>query len=222
MDVPGQGREVGDLLHMFLPVQHRLPEVGDAPALGDVEPEEGGQLPRRLFGDGVAPGAEGGQLAALPAEGEVAVHHRRKPEGGGGAERLAVLRLDRLFQPAVAVLHPLPDVFEAVGPDPVLQPVLPVVAAGGEGGEVRADQDGFDAGGAQLQPEGGFPFPDGGNGLFMCQHSGCSFLRARAQNRICKTVQACCTVFFSAETEDYSSSSAFKVARMERETFFFS
>jgi hypothetical protein len=40
-------------------VQDRLPEVRNAPALGNVELEEFGELRSGLAGDGVAPGAEG-------------------------------------------------------------------------------------------------------------------------------------------------------------------
>ena len=61
MDVARQGGEKGDVAHMLLPVEDGLVQMGNAPALGNVEVEPLAQILGGLPGGGVAPGAEGGQ-----------------------------------------------------------------------------------------------------------------------------------------------------------------
>ena len=61
VQVACQGRDVGDLFKVRLPIQHSLIQVRHAPPLGNVKPEGGGQLCRCGGGHGVAPGAERNQ-----------------------------------------------------------------------------------------------------------------------------------------------------------------
>jgi hypothetical protein len=61
VDIARQRGQVADRRDVGFLVQDRLPEVCDAPALGNVELEQFGELRSSLAGDGVAPGAEGRQ-----------------------------------------------------------------------------------------------------------------------------------------------------------------
>ena len=65
VDVAGQGGHPVDVGYVGLCGGDGAVEVGDGPALGDVEAEQLGQGGGGLGGDGVAPGAEGGQELAL-------------------------------------------------------------------------------------------------------------------------------------------------------------
>ena len=65
---------------VLLAVQDGLEQVRDAPAMGDVVPEQLAQLLGGLAGVGVAPGPERRQQFAVGVEGEIAVHHRRYPQ----------------------------------------------------------------------------------------------------------------------------------------------
>ena len=129
--------------------------MGDAPALGDVELEalcqQGGLLP----GDGVAPGAEFRELAAVLIKGQVAVHHGGYTKGPQGAKPRAVFLLYVLCKGPVGALYAGDGVLQAVGPYAVCQLVLPVEGPAGNRAVVGADEHGLYAGGAQLYAQGG-------------------------------------------------------------------
>ena len=156
VNVACQRREIGDVLHMFLSVQHGLIQVGDAPALRNVEAEERGQLLCRFSGDGVAPGAEFRQLLSVLVKGEIAVHHGGDADGADGREVEAEFVLQIVLQRFDTGPEPGVDAFHGIGPDAVDEPVFPFIVAGGDGTVLLIDQDGFDAGRAKLNPEYGF------------------------------------------------------------------
>ena len=139
---------------MLLAVQHGLVQVGNAPALGDVEAEALCQTLRRLAGDGVAPGAEGGERFAVPVEGQVAVHHAGDAQGPHLREGHAVLLPHIPGKVRVAGLDAPVDLLQGIGPDAVLQLVLPVEAAGGRGDMALVDEHRLDPGGAELNAQG--------------------------------------------------------------------
>ena len=155
VDVACQGGEEGDVSHMVFLVQNGLVQMGNAPALGNVEVQGGGQLFGSLAGDGVSPGAEACQLVAVLVKGKVAVHHGGNADGAHLGECLAELFGNVLFQLPVAVLNTGGDGLHGIGPDTVHQLVLPFVGAGGDGNVVFVDEHCLDPGGAQLNAQGG-------------------------------------------------------------------
>ena len=151
VDVSGQGGKERHVLHMLLPVQDGLIEVGDAPSLGNVEIEFLQQLPAGLPGHGIAPGPEGHQQLTRRVKGHIAVHHTRKAKGSQLFQPHPVFRLHVLRKAPVAALQALPDVFQAVSPDIVLQAVLPVPVPLRHRLMALVHQHGLDPGGAEFQ-----------------------------------------------------------------------
>ena len=160
-----QGGHEADVGHVGLAVQDGLVQMGDGPALGDVEVEQPGQLLRGLAGNGVAPGAEGHQQLILFIEHDVAVHHGGKAHGSQLLHAAAVLGLHVPDHVGIAVLQAGDDVLQVVGPDVVDQLVLPVVRALRDGGARLVDQHGLDAGGAELHAQARPAALDGGANL---------------------------------------------------------
>ena len=155
VDVAGQGGEIGDLGHVLLAVQDGLVQVGDAPAERNVVDEQLGQFRGGGTRVGVPPGAEGNEQAALLVERHVPVHHRADADGAEALDLHVVLLADVGAEVGVALLEAEPDEFLAVGPEAVHELVFPLVAALGDGDVVLIDQDGLDAGGAELDAEDG-------------------------------------------------------------------
>jgi len=151
---------------MLLAVQDGLIQMGDAPSLRDVEPEQLRQLVRRFLGDGIAPGAERDHQLILLIEGHVAVHHRADADGRKGVNLCTVLLFNFFCKRGVAVRQPGGDVLHRVGPDAVRQTVLPVVRADGQHGTVRIDEDSLDSCRAEFNPENCFS----GFNDFLCCH----------------------------------------------------
>ena len=156
VDIARQSGEIGDVFHMCLAVQNGLVQVGDAPALGDIEAEEGGQLLRRRAGDGVAPGAERGKLAAVLTKGQVAVHHGADADGAHGGQLHAELGFHIGFQLGKAGLQAGVHHVHGVRPDAVLKLILPLEIPLGDGAVTLVDEHGLDAGRAQLDTQCGF------------------------------------------------------------------
>ena len=154
VQVACQGRDVGDLFKVRLPIQHSLIQVRHAPPLGNVEPEGGGQLCRGGGGHGVAPGAERNQQVPVFIKGKVAVHHGGNTDAAHGGQRRAVLGLHIGRQRRIGGLHTLPDFLHGVGPDAVLQAVFPSEIALRKGSVRCINQNRLDAGGAKLHAEG--------------------------------------------------------------------
>ena len=85
VDIARQSSDMGDLRNMLLTVQNRLIQVGNAPALGDIEAKEGRQFLRCLSGNSVLPGSERNQQIPVLVKSQIAVHH------GGNAHSLNAL-----------------------------------------------------------------------------------------------------------------------------------
>ena len=160
MDITRQGGQVVNVRHMLFAVQHRLIQVGDGPALGNIEAQQLSQLGSGGTGHGVAPGAEFTDLLAILVKGQVAVHHRRHAEGSDLGQFHIVLGLHVRRHVGISVLNAGPHIVQVVGPHAVLQAVLPGVIAGSDGGVVFADQHSLDAGGAQLNAQHGLARTD--------------------------------------------------------------
>ena len=93
-----QGGQEGHMLHLLLPVQHGLEQMGDAPALGYIEAKELGQPGCRLPRGIVAPGAELSQLPALLVKGQITVHHGADAKGAKLGNLHAIALQDCGFQ----------------------------------------------------------------------------------------------------------------------------
>ena len=156
MEIARERRKIGDPAHVLLAVQDRLIEVGDAPALGDIEIKERRQLFGGLAGDRVAPGAELGELIALAVKGKIAVHHRGDADRADGRKLKIELPLHVAAQRGKAVLHTDAHVLKRIGPDPVDQTVFPLPVAGSDGNVLLIDQNSLDTGRAELEPQYGF------------------------------------------------------------------
>ena len=135
--IAGQGGQVGDPADVVLVVQDRLVQVRDAPPVRDVVAEQRAQPLDRRPGVGVAPGPERGEQLTGGVEGEVAVHHRRHPQGADRGQLHPVPSPHVGGQGRVAVLHAGPDRVQRVRPQPVDELVLPAVAADRERCVVR-------------------------------------------------------------------------------------
>ena len=147
-----RGKKV-QLGQMLFFVQHSLVQVGNAPALGDVEAERRSQLLGRCAGDGVAPGAERHQQFAVGIKGQVAVHHGGNANAAHLGQGAAVFLLYIGGKGGVSTLQALPDLFQWVGPDAVVQLVFPGIIPLCQRGMLRADQHCLDAGRAEFDAE---------------------------------------------------------------------
>ena len=85
------------------------------------------------------------------------MHHAGNADGANRRQRFAEFFLHVAFQIRKAALQPPVDGVHGVGPDPVPELVFPFVAAGGDGGVIPPDEDGFDAGGAEFDAQGRLP-----------------------------------------------------------------
>ena len=114
--VAGQGRQVVEPTDVVLAVQDRLVEVRDAPPVRDVDAELRAEPlggPTRVR---VAPGAERREQRTVGVEREVAVHHRRHPEGADSGQLDPVASPHVVGQGREALLHPCPDGVQRVRP----------------------------------------------------------------------------------------------------------
>ena len=176
MEVACQGGQRGNVLHMRLPVQNGLIQVGNAPPLGNVEVQYLAELGGCFAGDGVAPGAEWCQLVAVLVKGEIAVHHGGYADCSNLRQRDAVFFQHILLQLGVAVLNACGHRLHGVGPDAVCQLILPFVSAGGNGNVVFVNENCLDAGRAKLNAQSGVFQIHGFSSLYACPPaSGCFF-----------------------------------------------
>ena len=129
---------------MFLPVQESLIKVGNAPTLRNVELQLFREDIRRRTCHIVPPCTERCKLLPLPVKRKITVHHRADPDRADLRERHMIARLYTCGKLRVTGLHARPDRIKGVRPDPVLQLVLPRIAAGGDRLKVRIDEDCLD------------------------------------------------------------------------------
>ena len=155
--IAGQGGDEGHLGHVLLLVENGLVQVGYGPALGDVDLECPRKALMGLTGVGVPPGAEGHQEPVVLIEGQVPVHHGRKSHGSDTGQRHTVAFPDLGGQGGIGTLKSFPDLLQGVGPQAVLELILPGKIAIGQGVVILVDQYGLDSGRAQLDTQGGPP-----------------------------------------------------------------
>lgn len=174
--VAGERREVRDAARVLLAGEDRLVEVGNAPALGNVEAEELGQLAGGLQGRGVAPGAERNEQLVPRVERQVAVHHRRDAQRAHAAQRHAVALADVGLERGVAGGEAGEDLVVAVGPVAVDQRVLPVEGADGNGLVAPSVQHRLDARRSELDAQRGGTGLDLRGNLFRGLSHECSLV----------------------------------------------
>ena len=142
---------------MLLMVESGLVQMGYGPALRNVDLECPGKALMGLAGVGVPPGAEGHQEPVVLVEGQVPVHHGRKPHDSDTGQRHTVAFPDLGRQGGIGTLKSFPDLLQGVGPQAVLELVLPGKIPIGQGVVILVDQYGLDSGRAQLDTQGGPP-----------------------------------------------------------------
>ena len=145
---------------MLLLGQDCLIQVCDAPSLGNVEVEKGRQLLAGFLGHGISPGTEGHEKLSCCVERHITMHHTGKTDTADGRQCLAVFSPDILCQTSVAALQAVPDILQAVGPDVILQTVLPVMGAHSDGLMCFVYQNRLNSGGTELNTEGGAALSD--------------------------------------------------------------
>src|SRR5664279_6174365 len=165
MDIARQRGLELDVANVRLFVQDGLVQVGDAPALGNTELEQCGQLLCCLGRGRVSPGSERDEQLPLFVERKITVHHGREAYGADGFEWDVVFGLNVATKLPEALLQPSPDVLEMVCPDAAFEPVFPVVASRGDWRMIRADQDGLDSRGAKFDTQRGFAALNGFGGI---------------------------------------------------------
>ena len=124
---------------MLLPVQNRLIQVGNAPALRNVIGKEPGQFLCGFCGGRVSPCTEGSQLVTLLIKREVAVHHAGDPNRSHLLQFYPLRLPHILHQFPIATLQSAPDLLQIIGPDPVFITVFPIVPAGSKHFIIRSD-----------------------------------------------------------------------------------
>ena len=129
VDIAGQGGQIADLVDMGFLVQDGLMEVGNAPALRNIELEQFGQFCGGLAGDGVAPGPKRGKEVSGLIEGHIAVHHAAETDRADGLEGGVVVLSHLAAKLAVAGLQAGPHIFKAIGPDAIFILVFPIITA---------------------------------------------------------------------------------------------
>ena len=153
MDIPRERREIIDILYVLFAIEDGLIKMRDRPTLGDVEAEELGKLRGCARGHRVAPGAEGDKQLPAAVKGHIAVHHGRNADGAGLRQLLAEFLTHVAAKIGKAGLQAAVDLVERIGPHPVDQAVFPAVTAGGDRFMLAIEQDGLDAGRAELDAE---------------------------------------------------------------------
>ena len=136
---------------MLLSVEDGLIKVGDAPALGDIETEQGGEHLGRLAGERVAPSQKGVKLVPLRVKSQITVHHARNADAPHRRQRQAEPFPHIALQGPIAGLQAPVHIRQVIGPHAADQLIFPSVAAGSHRLEALVQQDGLDTGRAQLQ-----------------------------------------------------------------------
>ena len=155
MDIAGQRRHVGNAAYMRFAVEDGLIQVGNTPALWDGVVEQCREFFGSLPGHIVAPGSKRHQLIVVGIKNHVAVHHAAEADGLDPFQDNAVLILNILLQVRKTGLNAGPHFPQRIGPDPVVQCVLPSVSARCDGGVIRADENRLDSGGSHFNPDDG-------------------------------------------------------------------
>ena len=144
MNITFQRCHETNLRHMLFAVQYCLIEMGDTPALRNRVLKKLCQLLRSRSRNVIAPCTEGRQQFSRFIKGHITMHHRADANGSDGRKRNLILLLDISGKVAVAGLQPRPDILQTVCPDVVLIPVLPIMAAAGQGNTLIIRQNRLD------------------------------------------------------------------------------
>ena len=153
-----QCNEIINILYMLLLIQDGLVQVGNAPSLGHIVPENPSQLLRSRPCDGIPPCAEGNQELPILIKRHVTVHHGGKTDGTNGGKGHAVRFLHVGRHLRITVPDTIPYVIQGIGPDMVHIQVFPVMASGGNGGMVLPDEHCLNPGGTQFNSQRRIPF----------------------------------------------------------------
>src|SRR4051794_41074654 len=90
-------------------VQDGLIEVGNAPALRNVELEQLGEFLCGLAGDSVAPRPKGNQQVIISIEGQVTMHHGAETDSANGVDLEVVLLKNLAGEVTIALLQTCPN-----------------------------------------------------------------------------------------------------------------
>ena len=101
------------------------------------------------------------------------MHHGGEADVADVRELLAIGGLDVVGHGGVSGLQTAPDLLGGVAPQTIFQMGSPAVVAGGDGLEVVVDEDGLDAGGAELDAQARLACADllGGHCDLLLRHS---------------------------------------------------
>lgn len=145
MHIACQRCDVRDVPHVIFPVQDRLIQVRDRPALRDVEAERLCELLGGFPGHGVLPCAERNEQTPVLVKGEIAVHHARDAYRRDLARQLAEI----LNRGAKACLH----LVHVICPNAVFQAAFPGIVAAADDLMRLIEQNRLDARRAELDAE---------------------------------------------------------------------
>src|SRR5436305_129603 len=114
MDIACKRGEMADILDMRFLVQYRLVEMGNAPALGNIELEQIRELVCCLGSDRVSPCAKRDEQISVRIEGQIAVHHGAEADRANARDRGVVLRSHLVAELPIAFLQTCPNILKAV------------------------------------------------------------------------------------------------------------
>ena len=117
---------------VLFPVKHSLIQVGNAPALRNVKPEQRGKLLGSRARRGVSPGAKRGKEIVVLVKGKIAVHNRGNAHRVDSGQRLAKLLGKVVRQSGKRALKPLLYIVERIRPVAVFNLVFPIPRADGD------------------------------------------------------------------------------------------
>ena len=143
--ITGQRRDMRDLRHVRFFIQDGLIQMRHRPALRDIEAKGLREPVRRLAGHGVLPRAERGKQVPVLIKGQIAVHHTGNAHRGNFARQFAEVP-ERGLQAGLHLVH-------VICPDAVFKSALPRMIPSLYDLPFAVQQNGLDAGRAELDPE---------------------------------------------------------------------
>ena len=141
---------------MRLAAEHGLIQMGNAPALRNIEVKKTGKPFGRLRGHPVSPCAEGAEQFPFPVERKVPVHHPGNADCGNRREQYAVTILNLTLQVGIAGPESRDRVVYVVGPDSAPELIFPFEGAGSDRLVLPVNEYGLDPCGSQFDAENGF------------------------------------------------------------------
>ena len=124
------------------------------------------------MGTGITPGSEWSQQLPLTVKGQVAMHHATDSNSRQPPQLDSIVELHLVGQPPEAFLHTKLHLVQMVGPDAILQLILPVKATSGNHlSRSLGQQHRLYPGGTQLNSKNHLPRHEGSIHLFPCHAS---------------------------------------------------